>query len=243
VRLACSTAAFPQDRLDIAVAKVAWAGYDGVEVALHGDELPEEEALRARLRAEELELTSVFAGSLLPEAGADGLVTLGRAAALTRALDGGLCVLTAPAEGDLAAVTAALRLLDRALGPLPVPLCLVNRRATLLEGPEALHALWREGLPERVGLALDPGQAHLCGWDPRGLGALPELPRHVYLSDARGDRAVPPGEGEVDLEGLADGLRLRGYGGSVCVLLENADPWAVEPLAQEARELAAAWFR
>ena len=71
---------------------------------------------------------------------------------------------------------------------------------------------------------------------------LPALPRHVYLNDAAGDRVVPPGEGRLDLAGLGQALRERGYGGAVCLALENADPWAVEPVAREIAEAAREWF-
>jgi hypothetical protein len=53
---------------------------------------------------------------------------------------------------------------------------------------------------------------------------------------------APPGEGALDLAGLGAALRLRGYCGAVTLVLENADPWSVEPLAMELREAAATWF-
>jgi sugar phosphate isomerase/epimerase len=244
VRLACSISAFPGDRLEIALAKVAWAGFRAVELPL-GADLPDEDALRERLRAEDLELAAVYAGTAplgTGDASLAELARIGRGAAFTRALDGGIVVVTAPSEGDLPELARSLAALDRALGEVAVDLCLVNRRGTLLGRREDLQRLWDHGLPERVGLALDPGHASLSGWDPLDLDGLPELPRHVYLNDARDERIVPPAEGNLDLPGLGEALRLRGYGGSVSLLLENADPWAVEPIAREAREAAEAWF-
>lgn len=242
MRLACSTASFPEDRLEIAIAKTGWAGYQGVELPLPA-ELPTEDELRYYLRANELELAAVHAGELPlgGEAALAELARLGRAAALTRALDGSVLVVTAPAEGSLEALLSSLRLLDRALRDVAVDVCLANRTGTLLASPEAQAELWRLRLPERVGLALDPGQALLAGWDPLELDALPELPRHVYLTDAAGGRSVPAGEGVLDLERLGAELRQVGYGGSVALRLEHADPWAVEPLAKELRELMGAW--
>jgi len=243
MRLACSTASFPVDRLPIAVAKAAWAGYAGVELALPEGPLPEAEEVRARLRADELTLAAVDAGAL--PAGPDdleALTRLGRAAALARELDGGLVVVAAPAGGTPDMLIAALRLLDRALGDLAVRLALVNRPGTLADTPEALHALWRREPPARLALALDPGQALAAGWNPTRLDGLPALPTHAYLTDRRAGAPVPPGEGEADLPGLVATLRRHGYDGWLTLRLEGADPWAVEPLAREVRELAAAWL-
>jgi sugar phosphate isomerase/epimerase len=242
VRFACSTASFPEDRLEIAIAKTGWAGYQGVELSLPA-ELPTEEELRYALRANELELAAIHAGEL-PAGGEPVLEALGhfgRAAALTRALDGSSLVVTVPAEGSLDALVSSLRLLDRALRDVAVDLCLANRAESLLSTPDAFAELWRLRLPERVGIALDPGQALLAGWDPVQLDALPELPRHVYLTDAAGGRLVPPGEGTLDLDELGTALRQVGYGGSVVLLLQHADPWAVEPLAKELREVVGTW--
>lgn len=243
MRLACSTLCFPQDRLELAVTKVAWSGYPTVELVLDAEPLPPEEMLRQRQRAEELELAAVFAGAL-PAAGQapEELGRIGRAAALTRALDGALLVVEPPREGTLDTVAEALKLLDRALGGVEVDLCVVNRRGSLLARPADLRDLWQRSLPERAGLALDPAHALLAGWDPVDLDALPELPRHVYLNDAVEGRIVPPGEGTLELPRLGSELRVRGYAGAISLVLENADPWAVEPLVMELRQSAAGWF-
>lgn len=244
MRLSCSTACFPADRLEIAVAKIGWAGYRHVELALDAATLPPEEALRARLRADELELAAVNAG-VIPAAEGDhveSLAAIGRAAALARSLDGSLLICRAPASGSLRQMAASLELLDLALGGLAVDVCLVNRRETLLDRPEALEELWAHDLSDRYAVALDPAEAHLAGWNPLALDLLPALPRHVYLNDATSVRVVPPGDGDVDLEGLGHALRLRGYSGAISLVLENADPWDVEPRVKEAYQLAAAWF-
>jgi sugar phosphate isomerase/epimerase len=228
----------------MALAKVAWAGFQAAELPLPGD-LPEEDALRERLRAEDLELAALYAGQAPLGTGEASLVDLariGRAAAFTRGLDSSIVVVSAPAEGELPELARSLAALDRALGEVAVDLCLVNRSGSILAGRDDFQRLWDHGLPERVGLALDPGQAGLAGWDPLELDALPELPRHVYLNDARDGRIVPPAEGDLDLAALGKALRLRGYSGSITLLLENADPWAVEPIVREAREAAEAWF-
>ncbi|MCC2668508.1 MAG: Xylose isomerase-like barrel [Armatimonadetes bacterium] len=242
MRLGCSTASFPEDRWEIAIAKVGWAGYPGVELALPA-ELPDEQEAQSRLRANGLELAAVYAGTL-PSDSADleALAGIGRAAAFARALDGSVAVVSAPATGTLEGLAASLRLLDEALRDRAVDLCVVNGRGTLLDSLDALRQLWGQRLPERVGIALDPGQALLAGWDPLNPEALPELPRHVYLTDANGQQPVPPGEGSLDAEALGEALRRCGYAGSVVLRLENADPWAVEPIVRETVESATAWL-
>jgi sugar phosphate isomerase/epimerase len=243
VRLACSTASFPEDRPQIAVAKVAWAGYGAVELAVDPHALPDETEAQRWLRANELELAAVFAGAVPageppdPEA----LAPIGRAAALTRALDGGLVVVRAPETGTLAGLANSLSLLDSALSRLSLDLCVVNAAGTLLALPDALAELWatRGG---KTPVAIDPGEALVSGWDPLDFDGLPALPRHVYLDDAADGRLVPPGQGTLDPERLGRLLRERGYAGSVSLLLRNANPWEVEPVVRELRESAAVWL-
>ncbi|MGV3719895.1 MAG: sugar phosphate isomerase/epimerase family protein [Actinomycetota bacterium] len=244
MRLACSTASFPEDRVERAIAKAAWAGYDGVELSAVA-ELPQADEVRERLRLNEIELAGVF-GGVLPLGASDdaleGLARVGRAGAFARALDSGSLVIQAPREGSIEQLAATLRLLDSALKNVAVDSCLVNAAGTLLSNPDQFATLWAQGLPERVGIALDPGQALLSGWDPCDLESLPELPRHIYLTDADSNQAVPVGTGRLDLERLGDALRRVGYSGPVVVVLQNADPWAVEPLVKETRELAAGYL-
>jgi sugar phosphate isomerase/epimerase len=245
MQLACSTASFPQDRLQIAIAKVGWAEYPGIEIVVPGDGLPDEEELRERLRANDLVLAAIHAGTLpaaVGPAAVEELGRIGRAAAFAQALDGSRVVLQAPEAGSLPELAGAARLLDAALGRLGVELCLANRSGTLLAEREALTELWGYRLPARVGLALDPGEAAAAGWDPLDLDALPALPRHVYLTDASRGRVVPVGEGGLNLEGLVRALGAAGYAESLVVRLENADAWAVEPIAKEIREGVAAWL-
>jgi len=242
--LACSTISFPQDRLETAMAKAAWAGYEGVELAV-GADLPLSEPLRERLRLNEIELAAVFAGTLplgTSDSALEALAGVGRAGAFARALDSGTLVVNAPADGSLPELAATLRLLDSALKNVAVDTCLTNAHGTLLAGPQQFAELWALGLPERVGIALDPGQALLSGWDPSDLECLPELPRHVYLTDASDGRAVPVGNGRLDLERLGEALRQVGYAGPVVLVLQNADPWAVEPLVKEIHVLAAGYL-
>jgi sugar phosphate isomerase/epimerase len=239
-RLACSTAPFPADTLSAALARVGWAGFHGVEVWAPGD-LPPESELRSRLRAEGLLLAALHAGPLPPTPDVEALARIGRAAALARALDGNLLVVTAPAAGDLAAVAAGLALLDRALGATLVDVALANAPDSLLAAPADFHALWEFGLPARVHPALDPAAAVAAGWLPT-LDGLPRPPRHVYLTDWDGAAPALPGAGGVDFGALAAELARLPYDGWLTATLAGADPWAVEPAAREVREAAEAWF-
>jgi sugar phosphate isomerase/epimerase len=245
MRLACSTKGFPQDRPEIRIAKVAWAGYQAVELALAADEPPPPADLfRRSLLADELEVAAVRAGTLPAEPGdLEALTRAGLGARLARELDSALVVLDAPAGGDPAGLAQALERLDRALGGLGVDVALVNRAGSLLASPAGFAELWALALPPRVTIALDPAQAALAGWDPWDLDALPQLPRHVYLCDAGNGQVVPPGDGTVDFDALARELRLRGYSGWLTLLLENAEPWQVEPVARELHDWAASTFQ
>jgi sugar phosphate isomerase/epimerase len=253
VRLACSTASFPQDRLETATAKAAWAGFPAVEIAPQPDDYPDPEALRRRLRADELELAAVHAGSLSVSAGegtdpaaASSTVRAGRLAVTARSLDCSLLIVEPPAEGSAEQLAGSVSLLLRTLagGGLDVDVCLCNRRGTCFSSPAEMTEVRRRVQDAGVSLrlALHPVEAVLAGWDPFDLDALPELPRHVYLSDYCSGQAVPPGTGDFNWPRMIDELRARAFDGTLSLLLENADPWAVEPVARETRELAALWL-
>jgi sugar phosphate isomerase/epimerase len=237
VLIACSSAAFPLESLDSALRRIAWAGFEAVELDFRGTEPPDAEEVRARLRAEGLETAAIFAGTAPAGVEDDALTQwgrIGRLASLARELDCGHIVVAAPESGTLAGLRDGLALLDRALKDLPVDVCLVHRSQTLLSTPGDLTELWRLGVPGRVHLSLDPAQAELAGWDPLDRSALPMGPDHVYWSDLRDGRVVPPGEGELPLFALADSLMATDPSPrSLTVSLENADPWRVEPLARE----------
>jgi sugar phosphate isomerase/epimerase len=236
VLIACSTASFPQESLDSALRRIAWAGFGAVEIDLRQGE-PEASHLRTRLRDEGLETAAIHAGTAPAVAGEAGLAEwgrIGRIAALARELDGAPIVLAAGDTGDLRQLREGLSLLDRALGGFPVDVCLVNGFGTLLSNSEAMNELWRSGLPARMRLALDPAQAELAGWDPLDLSRLPVPPTHIYWNDLRDGRSLPPGEGDLPLFALAEALLASDPPPrSLTVTLENADAWRVEPLARE----------
>jgi sugar phosphate isomerase/epimerase len=249
MQLACSTASFPLEPLPRALARVSWAGYRAVELALPGgDPEPAEGAseLRDRLQANELQVTAVHAGELSAAAGEAALaagVRIGRAALLARQLGGERVIVTAPTAGGIEALATGLDQLLAALGGEPVRIAVTNRAQSLLPGPEAMVDLRRRVASSRLELALDPAEAVLAGWDAASaLGALPDVPAYIYLTDARAGQPVPPGEGDVDWPRLAAALRRAGCDGVVTLRLAGADPWAVEPTAKEVRFAALQWF-
>lgn len=251
VLIACSTGGFPQDTLSAALRRIGWAGYAAAEVVLAGasEELPEADVLRARLNAEELEPAALFIGAAPGVSDdLDGWARLGRAAALAAELStperGGLVVAHAPplGEGTREGLVAGLKLLDRALADTPMTLALVNRAGTLLATPEDFAALWQAGASERLAIALDPAQAELAGWDPVRREGLPVPVRHVYWNDIRQRRPAPAGTGDLPLRVLAETLTGDAAPRSLTVLLDGADPWAVEPVAHELLDSVTALF-
>src|SRR5262245_53793028 len=206
MRLVCSTASFPLESLPSAIARVAWAEYTAVEIALPGgdpDLLDERhDDVAERLRANELDLASLHAGALAcgeEDLALEAAGRVGRAAVRGRDLGAEQVVVIAPAEGDLAGLAGTLNSLLRALEEVPVAVLAAHQAGTLLATPGDLAALQQEVPSPRFGLALDPGEAVRAGWNPvRALDRLPGPPRYLYLTDARGAEPVPPGEGEVD---------------------------------------------
>jgi sugar phosphate isomerase/epimerase len=248
MRLACSTSSFPHEALPRALARVAWAGYRAVELAL-GGAVPEGDAaeeLAARLAANELEVAAVHAGELGardPEEALEAAGRVGRAALLAQRLDGPRVVVEAPAAGTVEHLAAGLVTLLRVLEEVPVTLCLANRAHSMASTPAELAELRRRVPGDRLAFALDPAEAWREGWDAAdALARLPERPQVVYLNDCAGPALVPPGEGEVQWPRLAAALRAAGYDGFLTLRLNGAEPWAVEPAAKEARLRAAEWF-
>jgi sugar phosphate isomerase/epimerase len=248
MRLACSTSSFPGESLGRAIARVSWAGYRAVEVAL-GElrvDAVSGEDLEERLPANQLELAAIHAG-VLGAGDADTALSaageIGRAALLAHRVRGERVIVQAPDRGSVEHLAAGLVTLLGVLVDVPVRLCVVNIAGTLVAEPAQMTDLCRRVESPRFGLALDPAEALLAGWNPAG--AVPGLPlalEYVYLDDARGGKTVPPGEGEVGWPALAAALRREGFDGYLTLRLRGAEPWAAEPAARDARSLAQEWF-
>src|SRR5687767_7300200 len=123
VLIACSTASFPQESLESAIRRIAWAGFGAVELDLRAAEPPDPWQLRSRLHDEGMEVAAIHCGSAPATGGEAALpewARLGRIASLARELDCAHIVIAAPETGELAALREGLGLLDKALGDLPV---------------------------------------------------------------------------------------------------------------------------
>lgn len=229
-RIACSTAAFDQDRPAIALAKIDWAGFRFAELRDPGSvDAPE---IRASLQSSDLTLVSVSAPSL--ELNEEGLAAAGRSARLAADLDAPLITLPAPEAGlDLYSLASALNTLDRALASLPTRIGLLNRPGSCLARAGDFRELWEMRIAGRYTTALDPASAAAAGWDPLDWESLPEPPALCYLVDwAAGERRLP-GAGTLPLDALV--LRCLEREIPIVALLDGAEPWEVEPAAQQVR--------
>src|SRR4029453_1098249 len=81
---------------------------------------------------------------------------IGRAVVLAQRLACDRVVVAAPAGGDLEPLTAGLEMLLRALGDVPVAVCVVNHAGSLLATPEVLAELRGRIASPRPEFALDP---------------------------------------------------------------------------------------
>jgi sugar phosphate isomerase/epimerase len=242
IPISCSTRCFPQETIDRALARIAWAGFRAAEVACGPDDVPPPETLGQRLEAEELELVAVDAGAVAastPEGALEAAAHVGRCAVLAHELGAFRAVLSAPRPdvGSLEHLAYGLAKLLDALGEVPIDLAMRHAGGTLVETPAAFLGLFERVGSPRLTLALDPGEAVLAGWAPEA--ALAELTdnariAHVYFTDAAGGRRVVPGTGEVDWFALAERLAAYSYRGAVSLLLDVEDPLHAESDAKEA---------
>jgi sugar phosphate isomerase/epimerase len=249
VVLSCSTRSFPNTPLDGVLARVAWAGFQAVELFQPANmPLPHAAALGELLQSADLPLAAIHAGVLggeEEEARLEAAAHVGRCALVARELQCNRVVCDLELDSEVVAQETVARLLA-ALGELPVLVCLRNRPE---DGPEAMDALMRLVVaePDRLGLAFDPGAAARAGWDP--LQAWPYIAaavRHLYATDAAGARPAALGAGEVPWEDLAERVRGAGYSGAVSLWREPgqaySDPVFAEAEIKVARALLESWF-
>jgi sugar phosphate isomerase/epimerase len=237
--------------LNLSLARIQWAGFEAAEVALPagGLELPSVDLLREALARNELDLSAIDAGPLEFGSAAqalDSAARIGRGAVLAHALDGPRVVCRV-AEGTLEHLAYGLVQLAAAMPGYPVAVCPVNADSGLLAAPEDFEELRerveRQGMAERLGLALDPAAASAAGWDPEEFARAAEVPlRYVYLTDRRDRQRVLPGAGELDWEQLTGALRADSYEGYLSLVLPDTDPLHAESDAKEARGFAEAFI-
>lgn len=232
--LACSTAAFPHDRLQIALAKIEWAGFRAAEIRL-SQTLPAETELASWLLGSGLTAASLSVPAPDPEGDIAALAHAGRAAALAADLEVSLLVMDPPASGsDLADFARALSLLDRALEKVPVRLALRHAPGSALATPSDFSRLWLSALPGRAVPALDIAAAAAAGWDPFDTDLLPRQPALLYLGAAWDAGDPPEAESAAALAG-----RLQA---PLVLDLSEVDPLDVESSAREAAALLSGYF-
>jgi sugar phosphate isomerase/epimerase len=244
IPIACSTRCFPEEGLDRALVRIAWAGFRAAEVLYAPGDTVSAGALGQRLEADALELVAIDAGSVVApsvEGTLEAMAHVGRAAVLAQELGAPRVVLSPPASdaGSLEHLAHGLARLLEALADLPVDLALRHAPASLIETPTAFRTLYEQVGSPRFAFALDPAGAGLAGW--RAEEALEELagdsaPRvaHVYFTDLLDGRRVVPGAGTVDWSALAARLAAYDYHGAVSLLLDVEDPLHAETDAKEA---------
>lgn len=229
-RIAGHTYAFRHLPLEAALDELGRLGFSWVEVWL--GHVPGTDAAAAQALAERgMRAAAVSAGGFYDQGGASPE----RAFALVHAL-GAPVLVACVAPSRLAEIAA--------LVPPGVTLCLENHwdqaLATSEEVAEALGGL------DRAAACLDTGHALLAGVEPdRFARSLGSRLGHVHLKDARRLRAVErlagrrvrrrflprpqpvfPGQGALDLEGLASALAAIGYRGTVTLEHEGPEPAA-----------------
>lgn len=109
-----------------------------------------------------------------------------------------------------------------------VRLCHHPKPCTLIEYRDQIERFMAATDPDAVSLCLDTGDLASAGCDPLEVArSLGNRVGHVHLKDLdwRTHGPVPPGKGALDLRGVLDALRERGYDGWVTVELDrSADP-------------------
>jgi sugar phosphate isomerase/epimerase len=244
MRLTCSTRSFPIDDLALSLARVRWAGFGAVEIALPDDPdgRPEDAAVKTLLEKSDLELSAIDAGTLDftgPEQALESVAYLGRCAVLARQLDGPRVLFRA--DGTLAHTAYGISKLFAVMPGHAFELCAVNAPESALTVPEDFEELANRSSSDRLGLALDPAAAHGAGWDPEEFARAAEIPlRYLYFDDTQNSRPALPGCGELDWERLLTELHADGYDGYLSLLLPGTDPLRAESDAKEARGLAEA---
>jgi sugar phosphate isomerase/epimerase len=229
--------------------RITWAGFEAVELYAPSEaSLPDPVSAGGALEAADMRLTAVDAGTLGGEdasAALEAAVHVGRCALLAHELQCNriVCDLALP-SADVATKTVGHLL--AALGEVPVLVCLRNGPH---DGPEATARLLEliAAHPDRLGLALHPGAAIRAGWNPlQWWDLLAPTLRHVYATDAEGERPAALGTGEVRWEELTERLPQSGYSGAVSLWQEegrvHSDPVFAEVELKEARFLLESWF-
>jgi len=267
VRLSCNTVIFGRSDLDTALQHIAWAGYDGVEVAaiprmaehldVHGN-ADHVAAVRDAAERHQLRLVAIEAtGNLLEPAGREHLEL-----ALDRAHDLEIRVVNigsggkAGDESTWSPVMERIATLARRAGALGVKLGVkAHVGAAVWDGATLLRMLDEIDEPA-LGVNFDPSHIFRASPTSRPEDVARQLRGHVVACHVRDnlsrDPAVSPprnqvpGNGSIDLKGLLDGLNdagFRGYLSFECIGAKDYPLSYQAALAAEARGYLVALLR
>lgn len=259
MRLCCNTVLFGRADLDTALEHVAWAGYDGVELAaiprmaehldVRGDAdhvaAVREAAARHRLKLVAVEAT----GNVLDDAGRAHLER-----ALERAHDLGIGVVNVGSSGRAGdestwrpIMEQIARLAERA-GKLGVKLGVKAHVGAAVWNGETLARMLDEIRNPALGVNFDPSHIYRVGPHASPADVARYLKGHIVACHVRDnltrDREVSPprhqvpGNGSIDLRDLLSALDEAGFGGYLsfeCIGAGNEPLSHQASLAAEAR--------
>ncbi|MGB3828389.1 MAG: sugar phosphate isomerase/epimerase [Ornithinimicrobium sp.] len=220
--------------MDRAMADIAAAGYEGVEL-FDGNLVDLQErpgGVRGLLRKHDLELVSVYTGGnfIFQEILGEELSRVrtvaeqaARAGAQTLVVGGGAQRSTGRDPQDYERLCAALDQVCEIAEARGLDACYHPHLTTLAESPEQVDAVLQQS---RIGFC--PDTAHLAagGGDPaEQIRRYPDRVRHLHLKDFTSEPFGfhPLGQGDLDLPGVVQAARQIGYDGWVMVELDDYD--------------------
>ena len=250
IRLGVNSVLFSQHDLGTAMRHIAWAGYDGVELAaiknmcehlVLDDWRPQVEQIKALADETGLDLLSMEEAGLDPE-------RLTKAFEAAQAL--GVPVVNvgpggdSDVEEDFQRQTDLLAEMAEKAQSCGVTLCVkahVNK--CIYNTPTTLRAMGKIACPA-FGIDMDPSHIHRAGEDPaEALPAVLSRVRHVHIRDCKGPGPKPGdpadqacGRGDVDLMGYCKAMVDGGYEGPVCLEVIGAGKYDLPRQAAIAAE-------
>jgi len=236
IKLGVNSVLFQGGDLAAAMRHVAWAGYDGIELA----------AIRGMCEHLELERWRQQADTIRRLAGEHGLELLSMeeahlererlARAFEAAEDLGIAVVNvgpggkAGVEEDFQRQTDLMAEMADLAGRHGVTLCVkAHVGACIHDTPTTLRAMEKIA-SDGFGIDMDPSHIHRAGEDPaEALPAVLGRVRHVHIRDCKGSGRSPGepcdqacGRGRIDLMGYFRAMVDGGYDGPVCLEIIGA---------------------
>lgn len=234
IRLGCNTVLFGMADVDTALQHIAWAGYDGAELAAlpaMADHLPSGQGAAGTAEAKRIRSVAADLGLDLFAVEAATADPARLEAVLQAAAEIGIPVVaigsggkTGDAESFRQAVSLGGQLAEMA-GRYGVKLAMKPHVGAAVYNTETALEAWRQINSPHLGLNFDPSHLHRAGEDvvsaAQQLGAAGAIV-HSHFRDcaSREQRVGPPetqipGRGEVDVPGALRALAQAGYRGAL----------------------------